>query len=225
MPWRGQSFNYWSWKHCGKMCEEDVQLSRPRSKSEIAQWHRKERWWCCLFYQWDAQAQHAAVFGDLADSFTRSLLQAGRAFKRIDIDGHYETSIKHGTRERWTKVSQPVRRMTESRVIILPAKWETWSHPKINKADVVLATHTTDTSWPDDFSWWWFQRCHSNWVPQPRYRHKPFGGLSWGGRYEGVPPVNNRVSSNFVASQDTDVAVLMLAHFDKRKCPKIWIKR
>ena len=25
-------------------CEEDVQLSRPRSQSEIAQWHKKERW-------------------------------------------------------------------------------------------------------------------------------------------------------------------------------------
>ena len=27
----------------------------------------------------------------------------------------------------------------------LPAKWETVSHPKINKAVVVLSTHTTDT--------------------------------------------------------------------------------
>ena len=76
-----------------------------------------------MFYYWDAGAQHAAVFGDLADSFfflflffIRSLLQAGRAFK------------------------------SKSRVIPLPAKWETITHPKINKADVVLATHTTDTS-------------------------------------------------------------------------------
>ena len=49
--------------------------------------------------------------------------------------------------------------------------------------------------------------------------------LSCGGRYEGVPPVNNQASINFVVSQDTDVAVLMLVHFDKMKCPKIWIKR
>ena len=96
---------------------------------------------------------------------------------------------------------------------------------EINNADVVLATHATDTSWRDDFSWWWFQRCHSNWVSQPRYRHKPFRGLSWGGRYEGVPPVNNQASSNSVVSQDTDVAVLLLVHSDKMKCPKIWIKR
>ena len=75
------------------MCEEEVQLSRPRPKSEIAQWNRKERWWYCLFHHWDAQAQNAAVFGDLADSFIRSLLQAGRAFQRIDIDRYYETLI------------------------------------------------------------------------------------------------------------------------------------
>ena len=110
--------------------------------------------------------------------------------------------------EKMNKSSHPARKTIESRVIPLPAKWETWSHPKINKADVVLATHTTDTSWQDDVSWWPFQRCHWNWVSQPRYRHKPFGGLSWGGRYEGVPPVNNQASSNFVVSQDTDVAVL-----------------
>ena len=30
--------------------------------------------------------------------------------------------------------------MIESRVIPLPAKWETWSHPEINNTDVVLAT-------------------------------------------------------------------------------------
>ena len=40
-----------------------------------------------------------------------------------------------------------------------------------------------------------------------------------------MPPVNNQASKNFVVSQDTDVAVLLLVHFDKMKCPKIWIKR
>ena len=49
--------------------------------------------------------------------------------------------------------------------------------------------------------------------------------LSCGGRYEGVPPVNNQASNNFVVSQDKNVAVLLLIHFDKMKCPKIWTKR
>ena len=40
-----------------------------------------------------------------------------------------------------------------------------------------------------------------------------------------MPPVNNKASNNFVVSQDTDVAVLLLVHFDKMKCPKIWIQR
>ena len=80
----------------------------------------------------------------------------------------------------------------------LPAKWKSFlSHPE-SKADVVLATHTTDTSWQNDFSWWWFQRCHLNWVSQPRYRHKPFGGLSCGSRCEGVPLVNNQASNNLL---------------------------
>ena len=39
--------------------------------------------------------QHAANFGDLADTFIRSLLQAGRAFKHINIvfERYNETSI------------------------------------------------------------------------------------------------------------------------------------
>ena len=49
-------------------------------------------------------------------------------------------------------------------------------------------------------------------------------GLSWGGRYEGVPPVNNQASSNFVVLQDTDVAVLLFVS-DNLECLKIWIKR
>ena len=50
--------------------------------------------------------QHAAVFGDLADTSVRFLLQAGRAFKCINIvsDRYYETRIKGGTRKRRTKV-------------------------------------------------------------------------------------------------------------------------
>ena len=44
------------------------------------------------------------------------------------------------------KGCQLVRRMIESPVIPLPAKWETLSHPKIHKADVVLATHIKNSS-------------------------------------------------------------------------------
>ena len=38
-------------------------------------------------------------------------------------------------------------------------------------------------------------------------------------------PVNSQAFSIFVVLQDTDVAVLLLVHFDKMKCSKIWMKR
>ena len=74
--------------------------------------------------------------------------------------------------EEMDKGSQPIRRMTESRVTPLPAKRETfWTHPKNKqtnkKADVVLVTHTTATSWQNDFRWWWFQR----WNPDTDTSH------------------------------------------------------
>ena len=37
--------------------------------------------------------------------------------------------------------------------------------------------------------------------------------------------MNNQASSIVADSQDTDVAVLLLVHSDKMKCPKIWTKR
>jgi hypothetical protein len=36
--------------------------------------------------------------------------------------------------------------------------------------------------------------------------------------------VNSDATSLVVSSQDTDVTVLILAHFDKMKCKKVWMK-
>ena len=60
--------------------------------------------------------QHAANFGDLADTFIRSLLQAGRAFKHDDVvfDRYYESSIENGTRNKQGKDSQPIRMIEKS---------------------------------------------------------------------------------------------------------------
>jgi len=82
----------------------------------------------------------------------------------------------------------PADQKNESWDIPLPARWEfILSYPD----DRYLSTHITDTSCQNNCSCWWFQRCHSDWVSQPRYRHKSFGGLSWEGRYEDVPPVGS----------------------------------
>ena len=66
----------------------------------------------------------------------------------IDTDKYYETSLKRGIgreKQRFTVSQRKRKEKIKCRVIPLPAKWGTLSHPKINKADVVLATHTTDT--------------------------------------------------------------------------------
>jgi len=131
------------WKLCGKMCEEEVQLSRPRPKSEIVQWHRKERWRYCLFYHWGCLGiEDAAVFGDLANRLlflffyqvspaSRTCLQAHRHWQMLwDLDPTWN-------QEEINKGFQPVTRMFGRRVIPLPAKWASQAvpHPKINKAE------------------------------------------------------------------------------------------
>jgi hypothetical protein len=54
--------------------------------------------------------QGAATFGDLADTFVKSLLAQGHAFKRIDIvfDRYDQLSIKGGTRKKRSKAAQPI---------------------------------------------------------------------------------------------------------------------
>jgi hypothetical protein len=57
--------------------------------------------------------QGAATFGDLADTFVKSLLAQGHAFKRIDIvfDRYDQLSIKGGTRKKRSKGAQPIRKL------------------------------------------------------------------------------------------------------------------
>lgn len=52
-------------------------------------------------------SQHTATFEDLADTFIRSLLQGGRAFKhaKIVFDRNNKTSIESGARKKQGKDS------------------------------------------------------------------------------------------------------------------------
>ena len=94
-------------------------------KSETAQWHRKERWRYCLFYHWDARLS-------MQQCLEISLIILLDLSCKPDVLSSAPTLTDIMNQEEMNRSSQPVRRLTESGVIPLPAKWETWSHPKIN---------------------------------------------------------------------------------------------
>ena len=175
--------------------------------------------------------QKAVTFGDLADVFVGAVLQSGTQFKRIDIvfDRYYEKSIKSGTRTRRGQGSAAIRRLIESRDVPLPSKWNNFmAHPE-NKTDL------------------------ANFLSQQLMLKAPgnktivvSGGFNDELKVESSSPevdtdslkacheeadtrmilhcMNNQTSSIVIASRDTDVLVLLLAHFHEMPSTRVWLK-
>ena len=78
---------------------------------------------------------NARTFGDYADVFVRTVLYRGRHCSRIDVvfDRYRTMSIKAGTRTKRTKRQQPVRRKIESRDVSHQANFLALAE---NKADL-----------------------------------------------------------------------------------------
>jgi len=175
---------------------------------------------------------HGAVtFGDFADHFVTGVLQSGAPYKRIDIlfDRYYDISIKAGTRKKRGCGARPIRRPIENRNVPLPIRWDNFlAHPD-NKAD--LARFLSQQ----------LILCAPN--------NKIIvvgGGFSEEERVEAsVPDVETdmleakheeadtrviihciecKSSHAVVAARDTDILVLLIAHFHRMPCTRLWLK-
>jgi hypothetical protein len=178
--------------------------------------------------------QQAATFGDLADVFIKSLHQAGRGFKRTDVlfDRYNQTSIKTETRRRRGKGSQPVRKsIDEGRNVPLPAKWENYiSHPD-NKADLAqFLSRQIILHAPADqtiVAAGGFSDVTQVESSNPNTDVRPLEASHEEADTRIILHCvhsEHEASSIVVSSRDTDVAVLLLAHYHRIKCPKVWIK-
>lgn len=175
--------------------------------------------------------QGASTFGDLADTFIAGVLQSGASYHRVDVlfDRYYEVSIKSGTRKRHSHGSRPIRRRIESRDVPLPARWDNFlAHPD-NKADLA--------------------RFLSQQLLYQAPQNKPLvveGGLGneemveaslatietdrLEARHEEADTrvilhcIECKSSKVVVAARDTDILVLLLAHFHKMLCTHLWLK-
>lgn len=82
----------------------------------------------------------ATTFGDLADSFSKSILSHFKAATRVDVvfDQYRNNSIKSGTRTRRAGVKgRSIRRVIEGRTVPLPTQWQGFISMSANKADLV----------------------------------------------------------------------------------------
>ena len=95
----------------------------------------------------------AQTFGDFADSFQTTVIQAGSRYQQIHVifDRYREDSIKSGTRERRTKSTRPIRRVIEDDSVPLPHSWPNFLALPDNKPDLArfLSEHIIVNAPPD----------------------------------------------------------------------------
>ena len=80
----------------------------------------------------------AVTFGDLADTYVKTVLKAGSEYHRIDVvfDRYRDETIKGTTRTRRSKTARPIRRLVEGRDVPLPNNWSNVLSLADNKADL-----------------------------------------------------------------------------------------
>ncbi|KAL8570386.1 hypothetical protein ACOMHN_035804 [Nucella lapillus] len=175
--------------------------------------------------------QTAVTFGDLADVFIEAVLWSGADFQRIDVlfDRYYELSIKGGTRNRRKQGAVAIRRMIESKDVPLPAKWDNFLAHQENKADLArFLSQQLILKAPNDktvVAAGGFSNEVRAETSDPRVDVEHLEA-----RHEEADTriilhcVNSQAASIVVSARDTDVFVLLLAHFHRMPCQKVWMK-
>ena len=170
------------------------------------------------------------TFGDLADTFVTSVLQTGSRYQRVDVvfDRYRDASIKSKTRIRRTKTARPIRRVIENRDVPLPKSWSNFIALPENKADLARSLS---------------EALIANAPPQKE--------IVVAGGFEDELKVQSSVGSTDVANlratheeadtrlvlhalqsscrtvvvyaKDTDVLLLLVAHFQNMQCSNLWM--
>jgi hypothetical protein len=172
----------------------------------------------------------AKTFGDLADVFTRSIFQSGMQYLRIDVvfDRYRDESIKAGTRTKRTKTSRPIRRIVEGQEVPLPNSWINFIALPENKADLarflseeLLAHAPGDTEIVvaggfDDEREIRSSRGNTDLTPLKATHEEADTRII-------LHVIDSRLDTVVVCARDTDVMLLLVAHFPRVSCRNLWM--
>ena len=80
----------------------------------------------------------AVTFGDLADTYVKTVLKAGSEYHRLEIvlNRYRDETIEGTTRTRRSKTARPIRWLVEGRDVRLPNNWSNFLSVADNKADL-----------------------------------------------------------------------------------------
>ena len=173
----------------------------------------------------------AIKFGDLADIFVQSVLSAGEKFEIIHIlfDRYYTTSIKDGTRNRRGKMKKAIRRLVTGRDTPLPADWVGFLSLSENKVDLAkfLSNQLLIQAPPNK------TLIVAGGFSDETQAESSSPGVDvhqWESRHEEADTrimfhcVKDESNVVVVAARDTDILILLLAHFDRMSCQYLWMK-
>ncbi|KAL2088639.1 hypothetical protein ACEWY4_015538 [Coilia grayii] len=177
------------------------------------------------------QPSDCNTFREYANKFVRALLAFGKHFHRIDITfGRYrDISFKSTTRQKRARGYTPIRRASEDGSVPLPKNWSNFLALEKNKED--LAQFLSDELLAQapankiiiaagGFKEENTAKCSNSEVDITALQ----------GYHEEADTriVLHCVHSNaeflVVSSQDTDVLLLLIAHFDKMQCKQLWMR-
>ena len=172
-----------------------------------------------------------STFGEYASMFVKHILKQNEAYERIEVtfNRYRDLSIKDGTRAKRTKKSRPIRRLIEDGDVPLPQKWTDLLASTDNKKDLCLFL--------------------SNALIAEAPSEKTIvvvGGFAAGTEVQSTDPtmtttllegnheeaetrvvlhcIHSNAQTIVVSARDTDILILLLAHFSKCTCLQLWLK-
>ena len=169
------------------------------------------------------------TFTEYADRFTKTVLTLGKDFNRIDVtfDRYREFSIKNATRKKRTKGLQCIRRAVTDGSVPLPKNWSSFITLNENKADLArfLSTALIAQSPVEKVVITGGGFTEENAVLSSSL---DIDITALQGYHE---EADTRIilhcvhsTADFLVVQDTDVFLLLVAHFDRMQCKQLWMK-
>lgn len=171
------------------------------------------------------------TFEDLAGKFVKAVLISGKDFERIDVtfDRYRKTSIKCATRKKRTRGLAPIRRVIENGSLPLPKSWSNFIALDENKADLarflsekLLAKAPTNKVIIVAGG---FEEENTVKCSRPNMDIRALKGFHEEADTRMILHcVHSDAEFLVVSCQDTDVFLLLVAHFDKMRCKELWMR-
>ena len=171
------------------------------------------------------------TFGQYASMFVKHILKQGKEYDRIDVtfDRYRDLSIKGGTREKRTKKSRPIRRLIEDGDVPLPQKWTDFLASTDNKKDLCLfLSNALIAEAPSEKTIVVGGGFATETEVQSNNPTMSTALLEGNHKEADTRVVLHCIHSNaqtiVVSARDTDILILLLAHFNKCTCLQLWLK-